>query len=931
MKMVILPTDKYIKTHLTKQVKNVQMINGSGVVDDGLLSGDIFGKTPEEKRVLTGYAQWNKYYISPIVYSAYFRRRFRDIDNIISGKKSYSILESGDLVDSELAGIDKTTGTGLSWFYNNYDNIKLKGSDERDDDSMITMGIKRSMRRLAKKEVFTNKLVIIPLIYRDINRMGEGVVKIDELNNLYQKAMSINQLITDSQDNPLVDLGLLDMRMQSTLIEIYDYFVDKLFGKDGIQRRSVMGRKVDYAARAIISAPEFKGSFGSSILGLNRAGYPLSIMSDCGSLEMMYEIDKLLRRYVEMGYFEGVTLSDYEAYMDNDTIKKMIDLYSNSWGERLKKVHIEKSDGTIVNLKIPIKLEGSDEYINREISICEFLYIIAYPIFELKDRIMLISRYPIMDDKNLATTLIHVLSTTHTMKVTIDGLEYPYYPNFKDIDDIEDVEDVYLYEEKIGFLFHETVKMSNTFLKGFDADYDGDKMALRLVMSDDATEECVRKLQDPINLFSLNGDLIKFVGDEAVQTLYSLTINPKNDARYVKQEYINKLLNAKMEDIDPKFIFKELGMAKLKSGQINRHYDLVKLDKNEYKNGNNACTTTLGRLLVNKIIFEISGISYIDVPFTKKVVNDTFATIRDMYLHKKISLETLSTIICLYEDFGFRMSSFITPSVDVNMFVQSENFKNKRQELFEQYADRLKANDIEAAKEIEDKLIEIAKVENEGNEMLEWYESGASGKMSYSNDFKVANIMAGTIPRTIGGGYYVSTSNYIDGIKKDEMHMFASQLVLAAYMRAKNTAVGGYLAKQAIQIFETLKGDKYGSNCGTDDGIYATITEKNKNDYLGRFIAKTNLKIDEKNLNSFIGSTVKIRSPLTCVSENICYHCLGELVYELLGEYEGQINIGLFVNKLYTELTQKSLQKTHVTGAKLSMIKDLNEYITEYE
>lgn len=316
-----------------------------------------------------------------------------------------------------------------------------------------------------------NKVIIIPLIYRDINTQENQMVKVDELNGIYQRIISVNQFIIDNKDSPIIDLGVLDARLQSTLVEMFDYFVDRIFGKDGIQRRSAMGRRTEYASRAVISAPEFNDYFGSSVLKLNRAGYPLSIISSNYILEMTYNIDKLLREYVSKGYFgEECTIQDYEEYFDNERIGKLITVYDESWGERLRHVYIEKDDGTIFTLKIPINVNG--EEMLREISVTELLYIVAYPIFELKDRFMLISRYPIMDDKNEAITLIHILTTIHTMKVVIDGLEYPYYPNFLEIDELDKESDVYLYEEKLGALFRETVVMSNTFLKGFDADYD---------------------------------------------------------------------------------------------------------------------------------------------------------------------------------------------------------------------------------------------------------------------------------------------------------------------------------------------------------------------------------------------------------------------------------------------------------------------------
>ena len=118
--------------------------------------------------------------------------------------------------------------------------MKIKGSDEKDTDSILTAGIKKSMNRLNRNEVFTNKIVVIPLIYRDINTEVKGMIKLDELNAVYQKILSLDKLIRDN-NIALVDVNALDLKMQSALVELYDYFVKKIFGKDGIQRRYVRG------------------------------------------------------------------------------------------------------------------------------------------------------------------------------------------------------------------------------------------------------------------------------------------------------------------------------------------------------------------------------------------------------------------------------------------------------------------------------------------------------------------------------------------------------------------------------------------------------------------------------------------------------------------------------------------------------------------
>ena len=99
----------------------------------GLFDPDIFGRTTEEKRALTGYVRLNKMYIEPIVYEAFFKRKYRAVDDIILGRKKF-VIKNGELIEDEDNG-----GTGLEWFYDNFDKIKLKNAEEHDDDKRIAI------------------------------------------------------------------------------------------------------------------------------------------------------------------------------------------------------------------------------------------------------------------------------------------------------------------------------------------------------------------------------------------------------------------------------------------------------------------------------------------------------------------------------------------------------------------------------------------------------------------------------------------------------------------------------------------------------------------------------------------------------------------------------------------------------------------------
>ena len=930
MRTKILDSNEFIRRHLSKPVTSPALYVRNEINEEGLLSESIFGVTPDEKRVMSGFIKLNKKYVSPLIYNGYFKRRWRDIDDVISGTKKFYITDNGEL-QSELDMTSDKGDTGIDWFYNNFDKLKLRGAEIKEDDRVLTSALKSSFNKLDKSKAFMDTIIVIPLVFRDVKNIGGSVV-VDELTGLYQRLISLNNMVATAESNPIVNRYRLDFNIQLTLNMIFAYFKDRVFGKAGLQRKGVMGKPIDYAGRAVISAPSFTGHFGSSPIDLDTAGYPLSMVISTHVLQMGYWLSNQLREYYEKGYFGDITVSEFEAEFTYKKINKMLNLYIDSFGDRIRKIPIPNRPGEFLKIPMTIDYTGSKTSVVRDITLTELLYMIAYQKVEVKGLFQVLSRYPINDEQNIIITKEHVLSTIDTIKVEIDGLQYPYYPDLLDktYDDIFTTGKTHIID--ISVIFHETIKISNTYLKGLDGDYDGDKVAIRAPMSNDAIEECKMLIEQPTNIFTLDGRLVRFVGGEAVQALYSLSVPADEKSVVVDAETVQKLVNAKPEDLSPTFIFKDLKMGKMTNRKTGyRHNDIVNIKRKDgMRTGEEFTQTTLGRLLINKVILNQFGVPYVNDTFTSKKIEAVFYQIRDMYFAKELTLDQVKHSIKIYEDFGFRMSSFINPSLDPNVSIPSAAFRAKKQELLDKYKTELENNDVQVAAKIEDELIDYAKKEYKGNPYMDWYESGASGKMGYKNDFKIAQIMVGAVPKAgAAGEFVVSTSTYVDGTKKHELNIFAEQMIVASYMRAKNTAVGGYLTKQAQSIYQSLRMNKHGSDCGTHNGVYKKVTEKNVNDIIDSYTTD-GLLITKENVGRYIGKFIKLRSPITCEDPMFCSKCIGEMLYRVMSIFDRPVNIGLRTTKILSELTQKSLQKTHVMGAALMDIGEMDDWLIKH-
>lgn len=117
------------------------------------------------------------------------------------------------------------------------------------------------------------------------------------------------------------------------------------------------------------------------------------------------------------------------------------------------------------------------------------------------------------------------------------------------------------------------------------------------------------------------------------------------------------------------------------------------------------------------------------------------------------------------------------------------------------------------------------------------------------------------------------------------------------------------------------------SDCGTLRCIDVTITDKNKKLYTDRYIKKGNdyVLITNENISSYVGKTVKMRSPMYCIGVGkekcLCNKCAGDFYYKL-----GKKNVGLVASKVATSCTQLNLQKFHENLVKIQQL-DVNDLL----
>lgn len=523
MKLAIRDMKKFIELNDIKEVTDPVMLNPGYIpTNGGLLSTTIFGSTMRDRKHRYGYIDLKGHFLHPLVYKNISRMDKR-IEYITNGTKRYSIDKDGYLEENEKGG------TGLEWLYTNWNKIKFKETGTRTRTRRIEF-----LDIHDKNLLFQQYVLVQPAFYRDINLQsgGTGKPSIHEVNRFYTKLLRLASSLdmTDSFD---FSMNNTRYTIQQTLVELYDYFKSKIAKKNGLIRKSVLGKSVDYGTRLVIAAPEYTyNTYKDNPITFKYMGVPLTAFCVTAYPFFFGWIKSFLNSEFELtGYkipvYNKVTKSvEYQkvkspdTYFNDEWIKKLIERYIYSPAERFEIIKVPMESGEMGALRwrgkvlSPPETEFKPEDSplgNRFMTITDLLYIAAENIAE--DKHEYVTRYPITSFVSIVPKKTRVLSTIETCKVNFNGKIYPFYPKI----------DLSMTPDQVSKYFIETGKMHNANLKEMGGDYDGDQISDRTVYSQEANIEAEKLIGSKLNFISINGTISRTTEKECIQTLYAIT------------------------------------------------------------------------------------------------------------------------------------------------------------------------------------------------------------------------------------------------------------------------------------------------------------------------------------------------------------------------------------------------------------------------
>ncbi|MCS5422719.1 MULTISPECIES: DNA-directed RNA polymerase subunit beta' [Psychrilyobacter] len=477
----------------------------------------------------------------------------------------------------------------------------------------------------------------------------------------------------------------------------------------------------------------------------------------------------------------------------------------------------------------------------------------------------------------------------------------------------------------------------------FNADFDGDQMAVHLVLSPESIMEAKTLMMASNNIIALsNGEPIIVPSQDMVMGCFYMT----KEKPGAKGEGMN-------------FSNKNQAITAYQNKIIETHAIInVRMGKDEDRK---MVTTTVGRLLFNALL--PAEVKRYDVTFGKKQLKDL---ITDLF--KTQGFTITAKLINDIKDFGFHYACFAGITVGIEDMTIPETKKAILAKADQDVADinrAYKAGEIINeeryrrtvaiwSQATEDVTTDMMKGLDDFNPVNMMANSGARGSIAQMRQLAA---MRGLMADTTGKIIEVPIkANFREGLTVMEFFMSSHGARKGLADTALRTADSGYLTRRLVDISHEVIVNE--DDCETYENIEVAnlISEGKIIEYLherilGRVIAidlyhndellyPRGTMMDEKVAQIIVDKgvrSVKIRSPLTCALEKgVCRKCYGRDLSNhrdiLLGEAVGVI-AAQSIGEPGTQLTMRTFHTGGVASTSIAQntIKTENDGVVEFQ
>lgn len=321
-------------------------------------------------------------------------------------------------------------------------------------------------------------------------------------------------------------------------------------------------------------------------------------------------------------------------------------------------------------------------------------------------------------------------------------------------------------------------------------------------------------------------------------------------------------------------------------------------------------STTCGIYLFNKFILEpLKIFGYVNKPFGSKELGALEDGISDGLMQKDLTTEQVAEFIDRLQFLlGGPLAHLINPSINPDIMTLPPQAAALKKKLLAENKAGIEANDPQTSSKIEKEVTKVAMDwMNERNDpSLSFFKSGA---IDPYNNYRTMFVMKGAVKDNTGEsptGYKIVTSEYDNGITKEDMPKIADTVVTSSYNSGVATQDSGYMGKKYNTILQRVKLLERGSDCKTPDTFQTVITNR----HLYRYIMENGKPIclTPEVIDNYKGKVCKLRSPLHCHAKDpyYCNICMGDRLYDI-----GVHNVGLTVSILSGATLNAALKTKH--------------------
>jgi DNA-directed RNA polymerase beta' subunit len=417
-----------------------------------------------------------------------------------------------------------------------------------------------------------------------------------------------------------------------------------------------------------------------------------------------------------------------------------------------------------------------------------------------------------------------------------------------------------------------TVQLCTLQVGGFNADFDGDTMAIFHPITDEAQRDVQTKMTR-----TQSGDSNKAVSfsmsKEMCVGLYTMTKDVKSTKPPIAVTD-KDLENAN----DPYIPVKYRGQ-----------------------------TTTMGKAIFNSAFPR--SYPFITRQIDKKYINGLVSEIIEKFGQDQ-AIQTYSIL----EKAAFKFATIMAPSIsidDVQLPSSILQLKKKLENATTEEADVI-------LKKMEKLLIEHLK----GSGLYDLIDSG-SGK-GWGQPMQIL-VAKGLVADPDGKVLPAITGSFSEGLDNKQYFESASGARKGIIDRVLNTADTGYMSRQLAYVLNSVELSRDIKDCKTKRHLNFRLTKNLMGKLTGRYIIKNNT-VEMFNAKDYkVGDVIKLRSPIFCESTKVCHTCYGNLLNRHRTPY-----VGVMAAQLIGEAgTQDIMRSFHTGGAVKVVNRDIIEELVQ--